>query len=311
MFKRFTNKQLGIGLAALAILYLAMVAFGGRKARTFEKTLAAVDTTAVNKILISTPDKGEVELLKEAGTWRLKMEEGKTAPVQANNVRSAIGGLALLEASQLVSRDEDDWGEYQVGDKGTKVQLLGNDTNLLDVILGSFTYRTAGMNYIRLEGEDETYLVEGYLEGNFNKAATDWRQNKISDFSSADVQGIGFSLGADAAAFQIQKDSSQNWIMMPDAAALDQSEVSTYLSSIYSLKGKEFVDRAPASTSPAMQISIQTATKGIIELRAYTDAEHGYLIHSSQNPESYFSGNAEGLFDKLFVSKEKFFVKEE
>lgn len=310
MFKRFTNKQLGVALAGLTVLYLGMVAFGGRKARTFEKTLAAVDTALVHTIIVGAPEKDQVQLEKQAGVWRLKLSDGNTAPVNSNALRSALGGLALLEASQLVSRDEDDWGEYQVGSDGTRVQLLGADGKVLDIVLGNFTYRTTGMNYVRLQEDEDTYLVEGYLEGNFNKAANDWRKNSICDFTTADVQGLGFAMG-DGSDFKISKDSSQQWIMMGTDQTLDQTEVSTYISSIYSLKSSNFVDRKPASMSPAMQLSIQTATKGIVTVKAFPDPEHGFLIQSSQNPESYFSGNQEGLTEKLFVQAEKFYAKKE
>ena len=310
MFKRFTNKQLGVALAGLTVLYLGMVAFGGRKARTFEKTLAVVDTALVNTIIVDAPQKEQVQLEKQTGTWRLKLANGNTAPVNGNALRSALGGLALLEASQLVSRDEDDWGEYQVDSAGTRVQLMGADGKLLDIILGNFTYRTTGMNYVRMQDDEDTYLVEGYLEGNFNKAANDWRKNSICDFTTADVQGLGFAMG-DGSDFKISKDSSQQWVMMENEQVLDQAEVSSFISSIYALKSSNFVDRKPASMSPAMQLSIQTATKGIVTVKAFPDAEHGFLIQSSQNPESYFSGNQEGLTEKLFVQAERFFAKEE
>ncbi|MDW3648621.1 MAG: DUF4340 domain-containing protein [Bacteroidia bacterium] len=310
MFKRFTNKQLGIALAGLTVLYLGMVAFGGRKVRTFEKTLAAVDTALVNTIIVDAPQKDQVKLEKQSGVWRLKLADGNTAPVNGSGLRSALAGLSLLEASQLVSRDEDDWAEYQVDSAGTRVQLLGADGKMLDIILGNFTYRTTGMNYVRLPEDEETYLVEGYLEGNFNKAANDWRKNSIFDFTTADVQGLGFAMG-ESGSYKISKDSTQQWMMMESEQVLDQAEVSSYISSIYALKSSNFVDRKPASMSPAMQLSIQTATKGIITIKAFPDAEHGFLIQSSQNPESYFSGNQEDLTEKVFVLADKFFTKEE
>ncbi|MEL6253407.1 MAG: DUF4340 domain-containing protein, partial [Bacteroidota bacterium] len=184
------------------------------------------------------------------------------------------------------------------------------DGKILDIILGSFTYRTTGMNYVRLQDDEDTYLVEGYLEGNFNKAANDWRKNNLTDFTTSDVQGLGFAMG-ESGAYKISKDSSQQWIMMETEQALDQAEVSSFISSIYALKSSNFVDRKPASLSPSMQLSIQTGTKGIVTIKAFPDAEHGFLIQSSQNPESYFSGNQEGLTDKLFVQAERFFAKEE
>lgn len=309
MFKRFTNRQLGLALAGLTVLYLGIVAFGGRTNRTFQKTLAAVDTAQVNKILISPPGKAPVELEKVSNSWRLKLSNGQTAPIQANGLKSALGSLSLLDATQLVSREEEDWGEYKVDTSGTQVQLFNADNKVLDVVLGSFTYRTAGMNYVRLAGEEETYLVEGYLEGNFNKEAKAWRENKVMDFTSSDVLGLGFARG-DTSSYQLTKDSTQQWVMMGAETGLDQTEVSSYISSIYGLKGTEFVDRKPSTMSPAMQLSIQTSNKGIIEVKAFADTEHNYLIQSSQNPETYFSGKSEGLFDKIFVNRSKFFVKE-
>ena len=113
MFKRFSNRQLLIALAVLAGLYLISMAVGGGAERTFEQTVAALDTAQVNKLLISPAGKEQVQLIKNGGNWNVVLANGTQAPTSGNTVVSALGNISLLEATQLVSRDEDDWAEYK------------------------------------------------------------------------------------------------------------------------------------------------------------------------------------------------------
>ena len=309
MFKRFSNRQLLITLAVLAGLYLLSMAVGGRAERTFRDVVAAVDTAQVNKLLISPAGKEQVQLVKNAGKWNVVLPDGKQAPTSANSVRSALGNLSLLEANQLVSRDEGDWGEYKVDSAGTRIQAFNGEQQLMDIILGNFVFRAVGMNYLRVSGEEDTYLVEGYLDGTFNKAINDWRDKTIMKGSQSDIMMLAFSYPADSS-FQLTKDSANQWVLA-DFTMVDQTKVNAYLSPLISTNGSVFVDRQPLTPTPDFQLGIQTMTQGLIEIKAYPDAEHEYLISSSLNPDTYFSGKEEGLFGKIFVGQRRFLDEEE
>ncbi|MEM7369089.1 MAG: DUF4340 domain-containing protein [Bacteroidota bacterium] len=305
MFKRFTTRQLLITLGVLIGLYLISLMFGGRSERTFRQTIAALDSAKVTQILI-TPGGGQelVTLTKNGSQWQVKLPNDRFAPTADGMVERALGQINFLEAKQLVSRNEDQWSEYKVDTAGTRIQVMQGTEKALDLILGRFEYRTTGMTYTRLSGEDETYMVNGFLETSFNKKTDDWRDKTIVKGSSNEWSALTFTYPADTS-YQILKGLDNNWIL-PDSTVLNTSEVNTYLGTLSSLNGTEFVDTTPSVSTPSFQLAIQSSSAGLIEIKAFADAEHGFLISSSLNPQAYFSGEAGGLTEKVFVGIAKF-----
>ena len=309
MFKRFTNKQLSIVLGALCVFYLGALAFGGKADRTFKKTLSSLDTAKVNKVIM-TPSTGDpVTLVKNGPAWNVQLAGGGMAPTGDNLVKSALGSIAVLEAKQLMSRDEDDWGEYKVDTAGTRVQVMEGEAQALDLVVGKFEYKQTGMmTYVRPYDEEETYMVPGFLQSTFARKIDDWRNKVILKGSTSEWSAVRFSYPADSS-FQLAKGPNNTWIL-PDSTELNTSEVNSYLSSIANTNGTSFVETAPSVSTPAFQLAIQSSSAGMIEVKAYPDPTHGYILNSSLNPTSYFVGD-ETLISKLFVGKSKFEKTEE
>lgn len=301
MFKRFTNRQLALFLLAVLTLYGLSLGFGGSAERTFDKTLSVLDTAQVQALRIE--QNGQSLRLSRTGTgWQVELPNGELAPTADGKVARALGSIATLEAQRLVSRSEEDWREFQVGDSaGTRVQVQAGE-QALDVYVGRFEYQPGGMmSYVRLAGAEETYAVSGYLQPTFAANANEWRDKTLLPKGSQQWQQIRFAYPGDSA-FALVKDSAGTWRLADQPAlALDQTEVSAYLTGLGNLKGQTFAPQAP-SGKPAKQLSLQTP-QGPITVSAYPDGQGGYLIESSANPGAYFTGEAGGVFEKLFVSR--------
>lgn len=305
MFKRFTNRQLLITLGALVALYLLSLAFGGRSERTFRQTIAALDSAKVTQMIIAPGGSQELVTLNKNGSqWQVKLADGRFVPTAPDVVERALGQISFLEAKQLVSKKEEQWSEYKVDSAGTRVQVMQGTEKALDLILGRFEYRTTGMNYTRLSGEDETYMVNGFLEASFNKQTNDWRDKTILKGSTNDWTALMFTYPADSS-FDLMKGEDNNWIL-PDSSALNNTEISSYLTSIANLNGTEFVDATPSVSTPMFQLAIQSMSAGLIQIKAFEDPVHGFLINSSLNPLAYFKGDAGGLVEKVFVGLPRF-----
>ncbi|MEL6673852.1 MAG: DUF4340 domain-containing protein [Bacteroidota bacterium] len=310
MFKRFTNKQLLIFLGGLGLVYLVSLTFGGRAERTFEKTISALDTTLVNTILVQQAGQAPVTLNRQGGDWMVSLPNGQAGRTSPGIVKAALGNFALLEASQVMSTSEDDWTAYKVDTAGTRLQLKSGQEVLLDIMLGESVFKqTGGMTYVRLNDDETTYLAEGYLSTTFNKTVNEWRDNTFLKGSTNDWAMVNFAYAADSS-FRLVKDTTNAWIIA-DGSPADPAEITNFLAGISNLTGTEFVDRSPATPTPDMQLAIQTATQGLIEIKAYPDAQHGYLLASSLNPGTYFSGQAGDLVGQIFVGKNRFAPKPE
>ena len=308
MFKRFTNKQLLIIFGALAVIYLGSMAFGGRTERTFKRTISAFDTAAVNQVFI-TPAGGEkVSLTKNGPEWSVELPGGGTAPTGKDFVKRALESIALLEAKQLVSKNKKDWGEYKVDTAGTRVEVMGGGEKLVDLIIGRFEYKQTGMmSYVRNEDDEDTYLVDGFLETSFNRKPEDWRNKILIPGPNTMWTSLLYTYPGDSS-FQIMKGADNNWLF-PDSSAINSSEVGSFVSSLANTNGAEFINGSPAVSTPVYQLLIQTTTKPI-EIKAYQDPTYSYILNSSANPASWFADPDGLIVEKIFVGKNKFIPTE-
>lgn len=305
MFKRFSNKQLLLALAALVVLYIVTFAFGGGKSGSFQKILATVDTAQVSQIVVTAPKAAAPITLSRAGSaWQLTPEGGKTVSADGSSVQAALAELSRLEATQLVSNSSDSWAEYQVDDAtGTKISVKGGGEPL-DIVVGRFEYKqmSGGMtSYVRKAGEDEVYLVKGFFDAMFNKEADGWRNKTILKGTAGNWMNVTFSYPGNP--FQIFKGSDNIW-RMPDSTQVDQSQVSAYLSAISNLNGTTFSDEIPTG-APLMRVEVADATGQAISINAFPK-DSTYVINSTANPDAYFDGAGGDLFDKVFVPMGRF-----
>lgn len=305
MFKRFSNKQLLLVLAGLAVLYMATFAFGGGNRGTFQKILATVDTAQVSQIVVTAPKAGVPITLNRAGNgWQMTPEGGNAVTADGAAVTSALAELARLEATQLVSTNSDSWAEYQVDDAtGTKISVTGGG-DPLELVVGRFEYKqmSGGMtSYVRKAGEDDVYLVKGFFDAMFNKEADGWRNKTILQGNADDWMNLTFAYPG--VPFQLFKGSDNIW-RMPDSTQVDQGQVSAYLSDISNLTGTTFSDEKPAG-APLMRIEVVDATGQAISINAFPK-DSTYVINSTANPEAYFDGSGGDLFSKVFVPMERF-----
>ncbi|MEO1451070.1 MAG: DUF4340 domain-containing protein [Bacteroidota bacterium] len=306
MFNRFSIKQLLVTLGILAGLYLISMAMGGGKKATFNKTLSALDTAQVSQVLIETPDKGTVQLVRNGAQWQVKLDNGSFASTGDDMVSRALEQIAFLEANQLVSRKESQWGEYKVDSSGTQVTVMQGQEKVLDLMLGRFEYKQTGMtSYVRPVADDETYMVNGFLDAAFNRAAADWRNKQL--INSGQNAWSQVSVMYPEGTLQMIKGGDNTW-RQADSTALNDAGVSAFLGTLSNISGSEFVERTPGNPTPEKQLLIQTAS-GPVEIKAYADAEEEYLISSSQNPGAFFSGKAGGLSGRLFVELEKLLIE--
>ncbi|MEO0469526.1 MAG: DUF4340 domain-containing protein [Bacteroidota bacterium] len=303
MFKRFSNRQLLIVLAVIGGLYLLSLAFGGRKESSFDKTLVSLDTAKVDQLIMYPAGKaGSVRLQKSGAQWMVQTEDGNMVPTADGVVKSALDQIAFLEASQLVSRDPDKWIDYQVTDSaGTRIEVMQGSEKVADLILGNFAMGQNAINsYVRLNGKDETYVVSGYLGASFARAADDWRNKSILKGSENEWASLSVT-AADLDPWQIVKGNDNLWLLMPDSAETNTTAVTNYMNGLRNVSGAAFANRPPQTASVSYQLNIQSLNTGMIEVKAFSDAEHGFLVSSSQNPGAYFTDQDSSLVRKLFV----------
>lgn len=296
MFKKFSNKQLTITLVVLGVLYLASLAFSGGSDSSFQKNLALIDTATVKSIVIEPAKvEGTVSIIRAANGWQVTRPDGQVFEADAAGVTQALDGVSALEALQIIANDESQWTEYKVDEEnGTRVKVSTGDKTPLDLIVGRFEYKQSGlMSYVRLSGEDEVYLVKGFLDATFNKEANDWRNKRM--ITGTDADWLSFNFTYPDSSFQMFKGVDNQW-RLADSTQLDGGKVNGFLGTFSNLTGTTFVENAPGG-APAMRIEATRLNQEPVTLSAFP-VDTTFVLSSSQNPGAYFSG--EGFYDRVF-----------
>ncbi len=324
MSSRFNNKKLVIILSGLIIvLILTMVVKIPKERSTLTARLFDIDTSRVSKIII-TP-KAETgkpfEFIRENNKWTVRQDKVISQPMQ-NAVENIFSEILQLKPQSLVAVDKSKWKEYELTDSlATKIKLLDRKGKTLgDQMVGKFTYRQAanpygygggnnieGTSFVRLADDKKIYSVEGFLAFSFGGTFNDWRDKSFLRCKKEDISKITFTYPADSSFILMKKDS----LWYAGSQLADSLKTANYFSSLSFTDGEEFMDGFRPSSSPLYSMTIEGNNLLNVTVKCFREGGNDkYVLNSSLNPEIYFSGAKNGLFEKLFKPASYFGKKE-
>lgn len=277
------NKRLSILLAGLIVLYVLALAFhsAGRESNIQAKVFH-IDTAGVTEVDMYPRRAGreEIKILRQGGRWQVRSGSVEASPV-GGSVAAALGALVDVPARRLVSRRKDRWDDYKVGDTtGSRVVLYKGKEVVGDYFVGA---GDDGGSYLRQNGHEEVYAVDGYLEGMIDKSFADWRDRSFLRLNKEEVVSIQFQ-GAGGLTLT-KKDSS--WYIGSARVATDS--VNRYLGGLTGFDLTDFADGFTASGSPERSIGFEGKAGPLAIVNAWRKPGGGWVVNSSQNAESYFS----------------------
>jgi hypothetical protein len=292
---------------------------GDKNERTFRDQLVTIDTASVTEIVIYPKAKqnGEVKIFKGEEGWKVKLKENLTASVPDEKITGLFTQLLSIKPQRLAARGKDKFESFQVDSAGTRVKVFEEDDETLDIILGRFNFQQQPQQpgvpnfgrqqpkmstYVRLGGDNDIYEVDGFLETYFNQEPNSFRNGFVikSDFNKWNQ--LTFSYPADTS-FQLIK-MSDDWFANDNKA--DSVKTANFLRQLANLRSNSFINDVDADKLGASdyKLSIKTEEGEDIIINAYFN-QGKYIIHSSQNSESYFDGNNAKLGEKIFVGMSK------
>ncbi len=313
MLKNISSiKMIGV-LAVLVLIYFGVNFFGGKsRSKSFKTEIVTIDTARVSKIVIASQGEN-TELIKENDTWKVSIGGGKYAEAQSSSVKGTLNSLLTIKPSRIAAKDPAKWKEYQVDSAGTRVQVYEGGKTTLDLVIGRFGFNQQAMqqqqmmggrggmqqfySYVRLFAENEVYVAENFMGMAINANANDYRNKKLLSLTTDSITTIQFIYPGDSAFVLSQMDAG--WSVAGTEA--DSTAVADYLSDIRYINNSNFVDDVPSAAlvSPTFSMKINQAESAEIELKAYQHPTYKWILHSSENPASYFAD--EQLMEKLFV----------
>jgi len=326
MLNKFLNtKTLVILLVIVVGIYLLAGMFENDD-RTFRSDLVSVDTAKITKIVITPKIEGgdEITFTKTGSDWDLK-SAGKSYKSDNNTIKNILTKLSILRPERVAATEKSKWKEYEVTDStSTKVTLYSGDNVESEIYVGKFSYtqppKVEGMpqqqgqgkmsTYVRLAGEDEVYVVDGFLKMDIQPKVDAYRDKTLVTANTEDLTKLSFN-------YPNNDNFTLNLVdnkWMVNGMEADSSETIKYLHKLRRVSSTNFMDDAkPLSQTPTHSVKIEGNNMIPVEIKAYPimDTVNLFIMTSSRNPDAKFSGGKNKLFEKVFPSKEDFFLKEE
>ncbi len=317
------HKTLIIVLVVLLGIFALLQLNNRKRESTLRRDLVAIDTAKVTAIhLFPQAERGaELVFTKGERGWRIR-KDSLEAPVEKSTVRRLLEAVTAIRPQQLVAVGEEKWAEYHVNDSlATRVQVMQGKKTVADLYIGKFTVeRPAGNNpyayggrnvsgksYVRAAGDEAVYAVEGFLPMTFNQDFEAWRNHRFVELTRYDLRKLTFTYPADSG-FVLHNDST-GWHWMLDSEQPDSAAVADYLNAISYKRYSRFADDFQPSGEAQWSITIEQKNSKPTVLKAYTDKKYHLVLHSSQNPDTYFADRDSSIFRTFFVPRGHFVKK--
>ena len=305
MFNKVSNKSLlavfGV-LIIIAVVYILVEADRGE--RSFKTDIVNIDTAKVTAISIypRAVNHREVRLYKEGNdNWKVNLADNETANVPESKIKSLLDMLVQVKPTRVAAQDKSKWAEFKVDSAGTRVKVFEGDNNTLDLIVGKFSFQQPRqMNtYVRLNGDDEVYETQGFLDMAFNQKPDYFRNNVLVSDDPSGWKKLTFTYPDSS--FELVKNGNE-WTI--NGTKTDSIKTAGYLRTLSHLSSTSFVDNAASNSlgKADYTLTIESASKGAIMLTAYNDSS-ATIITSTENDGAYFNGAQNNLFQKVFIGK--------
>lgn len=278
--------------------------------KTFRSEIAPIDTAKVTEILLQEGKK-EVKIFKSNNLWRVSKGNAEWH-ADPNAVRNLLEEVSLLKAEQVAATSDDLWKELGVDDSaGIHVTIKGKKKVLAGIVVGRFSYRPplspydrqgTSVTYVRRSDEKNVYAVNGFLRFSMAPDPGSFRNKNIVSGNNASWMRLRFTYPGDSSFVLEKKD--KGWYV--DQVPADSARTEEYLGNMEHVIGYEFADSVQRAQFPIFVLLVEQNGGNPIEIKAFpSDSVHRYVLLSSQNPESWFSGK-NGLTDRIFKGRSYF-----
>ena len=308
MFNKVSNKTLVIVFGVLILLAAIYVIVDSSKGEsTFKTNIVNIDTAKVTAISIYPKATGhkEVRLYKEGDkNWKVKLDNNQTATVPEGKVQSLLNMLVQVKPTRVAAQNKSNWAEFKVDTAGTRVKVFEGNNNTLDLIIGKFSFQQPRqMNtFVRLNGEDEVYETQGFLDMAFNQKPDYFRNNLVINDNSDNWSKLTFTY-PDSSFELVKKDI--HWTL--NGTRTDSSKTAAYLRTVSHISSSGFVDNVSGNElgNAKYTLTIESSSKGAITVSEYeTNGEE--IVASTDNEGAFFNAKQNNLEQKIFVSAKHF-----
>lgn len=290
----------------LTTIYGLTQLFPGKRARSFSATLVAIDTSKVTSILLTPKGTAmEISILREKNGW-IASNGQLNVKAQTEMVQNLLATLTSISTNQVVAKKTAQWKDFEVEEKqGTHIRVYQGKKLLTDFILGKLDVNAPmqqAISYLRLNGENEVYAIEGLVTMNFAQDFNAFRNHTLLKMK-ADMEVMAFDYQERDTAFQFIK-TNTGWKLGINSC--DSMQVENCLNVLRKVEGERFADDFDEVQGSKFLYKILTLKGKNIEdslvISCYRDTTRQlpFVIQSNQSPESFFASDSIGIYKQIF-----------
>lgn len=148
-----------------------------------------ITRSAVTSVEVRRPeDAAPVTLTLVDGHWRVTSPVD--APADGDRLETVLDKLVEMDVESVASRNAEFHGELEVdAEHGVHVIAKHEGEVLADFWIGT---SRSGNTAVRLEGHDETFMVDGSIRFAFAHDLKDWRDRTIVDTTPESIRELAF-----------------------------------------------------------------------------------------------------------------------
>ena len=308
MFNKISVKTLAGLFVVLLLIVAYLLFFNSGEERSFRNELVDIDTAKVSEIYIYPKNKAEeIYLQKDSDGWKVKLANDKYVPAQKNKIIRMFDDLMKVKPAGLAARDQSKWHEFQVDSSGTRIKVMEKGKPSLDIVIGRFAFQQPNSvsTYVRLFNDADVYRTDGYLGISFSRTANDFRNSTVVQSNKTKWAKLSYRYPSDSSFVLLRE--GKRWKI--GNTLTDSLKTEQLLSSLGNATSTDFNDTFMPGQfqKPAYDMVIDLNDTTSIRVNAYIDSSK-VIIHSSQNPESYFTAKKD-LLSRIFLSPKRFLKK--
>jgi hypothetical protein len=318
MFKKLNPWVLLAILLVLAVAVVLILRMDARKQQgSVVRQLVNADISKTTHVVIIPEGMPEnaITIQKEDGGWMVGAG-GESFRANHELLDQMFMVMSPMVPRQLVSRNPDNWNEYEVSDElGTRVKVYQGKKLSDEFIVGGYQLqqqmiqgqqRPSVSTYVRLAGQEDVYTVSGFLTSVFPGRLKQYRDQTVLNNPKDDVLKIGVEGPDNNFNYELEREGAA-WLL--NGMPADSTSINFYLDAVSMVHSDAFVEEEAEGwlSIPSHKLIIERKTAGPIEVTAYpADTTHRFFITSSQNPGAVFSGSEKELFETIFFGQDFF-----
>lgn len=281
--------------------------------RSLRALVMSVDTSKISGIVISSVHAAQtIELSLHDSIWTIN-HNGQEYVADQRMVHNILWRLVNLKPEWLAATGKEQWNEFQVSDSlATRVLIkVKKSKKTKTLLIGKISYQApkspyeqgAINSYVRLDGENKVYAVQGFLRMDFPADVNSYRPKNLVSRNAEQWTRLTFAYPADSS-FILEK-RQHEWFINNQQA--DSIRMMYYLQDLSKLSGTHFADTLAGNKAALLTLTIEGNNMQPVVLSAFASANAtNYLIHSSFNAQAWFTEDKNTLSSRIFKSKSYF-----